>query len=163
MLHAAGRWSPYPAMVRPVAVIAVCAALAAGAPAARAQDSTTAPVVTPAAARTRLPRVTVNILDGRDSVARGVVLQDTGRILTALTPVREARELRVVYPDGRIDRARVVATDLAWGVALLEGNAGHWVEGLRLAISDRRCRGRPRTTFCPPERTQHAGLAVGGG
>ena len=64
----------------------------------------------------------------RESLARGVVLQDTGRILTALTPVREAHDLRVVYPDGRIDRARVVATDLAWGVALLEGTAGRWVE-----------------------------------
>ena len=125
-------------MARPLAVIAVCAALAAGAPPASAQDTTAAPVVTPAAARTRLPRVTVNILDGHDSVARGVVLQDTGRILTALTPVREARELRVVYPDGRIDRARVVATDLAWGVALLEGNAGRWVEGLRLSERDGR-------------------------
>ncbi|MBK6533820.1 MAG: hypothetical protein IPF99_30815 [Deltaproteobacteria bacterium] len=64
--------------------------------------------------------------------------------------MREARDLRVVYPDGRIDRARVVATDPAWGVALLEGNAGRWVEGLR--ISDRDGRARDEVSWVPHRR-----------
>lgn len=127
-------------MSRPLATLAAALALALAAAPASAQDTAPALVATPPAARTRLPRVTVNVLDGRESLARGVVLQDTGRILTALTPVREAHDLRVVYPDGRIDRARVVATDLAWGVALLEGTAGRWVEGLRLSDRDGRVR-----------------------
>ncbi len=88
----------------------------------------------------RLPQVTVNVLDGHEARARGVVLQDTGRILTALASVQDAHALHVVYPDGRIDRARVVASDPAWGVALLEGSAGRWVEGLRLADRDARVR-----------------------
>ncbi|TAK18688.1 MAG: serine protease [Myxococcaceae bacterium] len=137
-------------MARSLPLIVLCAALSLGATPALAQvDPSPEPrvVATPPNARARLPRVTVNVLDGRDSLARGVVLQDTGRILTALVPVREARDLRVVYPDGRIDRARVVATDPAWGVALLEGNAGRWVEGLR--ISDRDGRARDEVSWVP--------------
>ena len=127
-------------MRRPIALLAAVSALALAARPTRAQLVAPVLVATPPGARARLPRVTVNVLDGRESLARGVVLQDTGRILTALTPVREARDLRVVYPDGRIDRARVVATDPAWGVALLEGTAGRWVEGLRLSDRDGRVR-----------------------
>jgi S1-C subfamily serine protease len=127
-------------MRRPIALLAAVSALALAASPAPAQDGAPELVTATPAARARLPRVTVNVLDGRESLARGVVLQDTGRILTALAPVREARDLRVVYPDGRIDRARVVATDLAWGVALLEGTAGRWVEGLRLSDRDGRVR-----------------------
>ncbi len=133
---------------RPLSLIAFLAALsAASSPGAAQVAEAPAVVTTPTAARARLPRVTVNVLDGRESLARGVVLQDSGRILTALVPVREAHELRVVYPDGRIDRARVVATDPAWGVALLEGNAGRWVEGLRL--SDRDGRARDEVSWVP--------------
>lgn len=127
-------------MGRLLAPLAVVSALTLASPRASAQSTAPELVATPPGARARLQRVTVNILDGHDSLARGVVLQDTGRILTALVPVREARDLRVVYPDGRIDRARVVATDLAWGLALLEGTAGRWVEGLRIADRDARVR-----------------------
>lgn len=127
-------------MLRPLATLAAVSALVLAATPARAQEDPSATVATPPAVRTRLPRVTVNVLDGRESLARGVVLLDTGRVLTALTPVREARDLRVVYPDGRIDRARVVATDRTWGVALLEGTAGRWIEGLRLCERDGRAR-----------------------
>lgn len=132
-------------MTRPLAMLAAVSALAlaagvAAAQGAPAQVPVPVLVATPPAARTRLPRVTVNVLDGREARARGVVLQDSGRILTALAAVREARVLRVVYPDGRIDRARVMATDPAWGVALLEGTAGRWVEGLRLSDRDGRVR-----------------------
>jgi S1-C subfamily serine protease len=127
-------------MARHLATLAAVLALTLAAAPAWAQDTTPVLVATPPAARLRLPRVSVNVLDGRESLARGVVLQDTGRILTALTPVREAHDLRVVYPDGRIDRARVVATDPHWGVALLEGTAGRWVEGLRLSDRDGRVR-----------------------
>ena len=88
-------------MRRPLATLAAVFALALAATPARAQETPPATVATPPAVRTRLPRVTVNVLDGREPLARGVVLLDTGRMLTALTPVREARDLRVVYPDGR--------------------------------------------------------------
>ena len=125
-----------PVIGRRLSLLAMVSALVFATPGAFAQGTAPELVATPPGARTRLQRVTVNILDGRESLARGVVLQDTGRILTALVPVREARDLRVVYPDGRIDRARVVATDLAWGIALLEGTAGRWVEGLRIAEAE---------------------------
>ncbi len=127
-------------IARLLSLLTMLSALVLAAPGALAQGTAPELVATPPGARARLQRVTVNILDGRESLARGVVLQDTGRIVTALVPVREARDLRVVYPDGRIDRARVVATDLAWGIALLEGTAGRWVEGLRIADRDARVR-----------------------
>lgn len=127
-------------MGRLLPLFALVSAFILAAPPGFAQGTAPELVATPPGVRVRLQRVTVNVLDGRESLARGVVLQDTGRILTALAAVREARDLRVVYPDGRIDRARVVATDLAWGVALLEGTAGRWVEGLRLADRDARVR-----------------------
>jgi S1-C subfamily serine protease len=93
-----------------------------------------------ASARPRLARATVNVRDGASDRGRGVVLADDGRIFTALAAVQGAQNPRVVYPDGRVDRVRVVATDTAWGVALLEGFAGRWPEGVPLANGDGRSR-----------------------
>ena len=109
------------------------------APALAQQDP--APVdagVTPAAARQRLVRATVTVREGAADRGRGVVLAGDGRVLTALANVQGVRDVRVVYPDGRVDRARVVAVDTAWGVAVLEGSAARWSEGLTLAERDGR-------------------------
>lgn len=94
--------------------------------------------VDPGTARQRLLRATVSVRDGATERARGVVLAGDGRILTALAPVQSVQNLRVVYPDGRIDRARVLATDPTWGVAVLEAGAARWPEGLSLAERDAR-------------------------
>lgn len=94
--------------------------------------------VDPGTARQRLLRATVSVRDGSTERARGIVLAGDGRIFTALAPVLGAQNLRVVYPDGRGDRARVAATDPAWGVALLEGGAARWPEGIPLAERDAR-------------------------
>ncbi len=90
------------------------------------------------AARQRLVRATVTVREGGNDRARGVVLAGDGRILTALHAVQGVRDVRVVYPDGRVDRARVAAVDTAWGVAALEGNGARWPEGLSLAERDAR-------------------------
>lgn len=87
-----------------------------------------------------LARATVEVLDGAEVRARGVVLARTGWVMTALWRVEGVREPRVRYPDGRVDRARVVAVDRAWGVALLEGAAGRWPEGIELATRGVRSR-----------------------
>lgn len=88
----------------------------------------------------RAARAVVTLEDRQVPRALGVVLAGTGRILTALDPVQTAVDLRVVYPDGRRDRVRVTAMDVAWGVALLEGEAGTWPEGVDLATRDARTR-----------------------
>lgn len=114
-----------------------------------------------------LARATVDVLDGAAPRARGVVLARSGRILTALWPVQRARALRVRYPDGRVDRARVVATDPAWGVALLEGAAGRWPEGVEL--TSRGARTRDAVSWATSPRSVSSGVLqrrvslVGGG
>jgi 2-alkenal reductase len=67
-----------------------------------------------------------------------VVLAGDGRIVTALAAVQGVRDLRVVYPDGRLVRARVGAVDTPWGIAVLEGVGARWPEGLTLAEHDGR-------------------------
>lgn len=111
----------------------------AGASAAQAAANTTVVTVPPALGR-RVGRATVSILLGNRDVGRGAVLAPAGRIVTALALLRGQREVRVRYPDGRVDRARLIAQDEAWGVALLEGFAGRWPEQIALAEGDLRVR-----------------------
>lgn len=118
-------------------VLALALALVGAPLAARAQSPASA-VTAPL--RARIARATVTLVDVRGALAQGVVLAGTGRILTALDPLRDAADLRVVYPDGRRDRVRVLAADTSWGVALLEGEAGSWPEGISLAPRDARTR-----------------------
>lgn len=120
--------------------VALVLALCLSASAASAQPSPPAADagVTPAAARQRLVRATVTVREGSTERGLGVVLSADGRIFTALACVRGVQNLRVVYPDGRVDRARVAAIDSAWGVAVLEGIGARWPEGLSLADHDGR-------------------------
>lgn len=122
--------------MRPTVLALALAALVAPA-AVRAQPAATAATTT---LRARVLRATVSLVDARGSLAQGVVLSGDGRIVTALAPLQDAVELRVVYPDGRRDRVRLVASDASWGVALLEGTAGTWPEGLPIATRDARTR-----------------------
>lgn len=92
----------------------------------------------PAPRPPNLNRVSVSVLAGALPRGRGVVLAEGGRILTALSVVQNVRDLRVRYPDGRVDHARVLATDPEWSVAVLEGTAGHWPDGIALAPRDAR-------------------------
>ncbi len=94
--------------------------------------------VSPTVARQRLTRATVTVRDGSTERGRGVVLDGTGHIVTALAVAAGARDLRVVYPDGRVDRARLLASDEGWGVAVLDGGAARWPEGVPLASRDAR-------------------------
>jgi serine protease Do len=94
--------------------------------------------VTPNVARQRITRATVSVRDGTLDRGRGVVLSGDGRIVTALAAVQGAQNLRVVYPDGRVDRARVVAVDVPWGIAVIQGNGVRWPEGVSLAERDAR-------------------------
>ncbi|MBI5514296.1 MAG: PDZ domain-containing protein [Deltaproteobacteria bacterium] len=95
---------------------------------ARAQTPSTAPGT--------LHRATVTVLGRATTRTRGVILSGDGRVLTTMAAVEGAPEVRVRYPDGRTDRARVVATDPAWGVCLLECSAVRWPEGVSLAERD---------------------------
>lgn len=110
------------------------------APAAAWAQSPPAPTTAgdPALARQRLVRATVSVREGVVERARGVVLAGDGRVVTALARVQGVRDLRVVYPDGRIVRARVSAIDTAWGLAVLDGTGARWPEGLELAERDGR-------------------------
>jgi serine protease Do len=110
------------------------------APAAAWAQPAPAPTVLgdPAMARQRLQRATVSLREGSSERARGVVLAGDGRIVTALAAVAGVRDLRVVYPDGRMVRARVSAIDTAWGLAVLDGTGARWTEGLELAERDGR-------------------------
>ncbi len=84
-----------------------------------------------------LPRCTVSIFVGAgEHRGRGVVLETGGRIVTPLAGVRDARDIRVRYPDGRTERARLVAMDTGWGIALLEPAAGRWPEGAPLPVTE---------------------------
>ncbi|MEZ4390496.1 MAG: S1C family serine protease [Polyangiales bacterium] len=121
------------------AVVAVFALLLAPQP-ARSQPARPA----------RAARAVVSVESQQERRALGVVLAGTGRILTSLEALRGAGELSVVYPDGRRDRARLVAVDAPWGVALLEGEAGTWPEGLTLATRDARTRD-PVVWFSAPD------------
>ena len=67
-----------------------------------------------------------------------MVLAGDGRVVTALDRVQGVRDLRVVYPDGRVVRARVSAIDAAWGLAVLDGTGARWPEGIELAERDGR-------------------------
>jgi S1-C subfamily serine protease len=110
------------------------------APAAAWAQPAPAPTVLgdPATARQRLQRATVSVREGSSERARGVVLAGDGRIVTALAAVAGVRDLRVVYPDGRMVRARVSAVDTAWGLAVLDGTGARWTEGIELAERDGR-------------------------
>lgn len=120
--------------------VALALALCLSASPLAAQPAPTAPDagVTPTAARQRLVRATVVVREGTAERGLGVVLATDGRIFTALSCVQGVRDLRVVYPDGRVDRARVAAIDSAWGVAALEGSGARWPEGLSLDERDGR-------------------------
>ncbi len=86
-----------------------------------------------------LQRATVAILAGpTESRGRGVVLSGDGRVITAAANVRNVRDVRVRYPDGRVEHARVLATDPGWDIALLEPAAGRWPEGIDLAAREPR-------------------------
>jgi len=126
--------------MRTLALVALALGLLRPA-AARAQpEAPQAPQapVDPAAARQRLVRATVSVREGGAERARAVVLAGDGRIVTALAPVQNVRDLRVAYPDGRVVRARVSAIDTAWGIAVLDGTGARWPEGLPLAERDGR-------------------------
>lgn len=120
--------------------VAFALALCLSAPPLAAQPAPSAPDagVTPNAARQRLVRASVAVREGTTERGLGVVLAADGRIFTALACVQGVRDLRVVYPDGRVDRARVAAIDSAWGVAVLEGSGARWPEGVSLDERDGR-------------------------
>jgi S1-C subfamily serine protease len=120
-----------------VRALILALALSLGPVVARAQPPSTAAPRTPLA---RAARALVTLEDTSGPRGLGVVLAGTGRILTALEPIHAAGELRVAYPDGRRDRVRIMAVDVSWGVALLEGEAGTWPEGIELAERDARTR-----------------------
>ncbi len=110
-------------------------------PVSPAQVVRTPPVEPPSAGMLRrLQRATVSVLDGHVPIARGVVVAPSGRVITTLAAAERSHALRVQYPDGRIDRARIIARDNVWGVCLLEGSAGRWSEGIELATRDARSR-----------------------
>jgi serine protease Do len=69
--------------------------------------------------------------------ARGVVIAEDGRIVTALAPLGTDRTVTVRYANGRTGSASVVATDPLWGIALLQPRAGTWAEGLPLSAGGR--------------------------
>lgn len=98
----------------------------------------------------RAARAVVSVESQQQRRALGVVLAGTGRILTSLEALHDAGELSVVYPDGRRDRVRLVAVDAPWGVALLEGEAGAWPEGITLAARDARTRD-PAVWYSAPD------------
>jgi len=97
-------------------------------------------VATPPAVARRLARATVTVMLGGRPVGLGVVMSPTGRILTAYAPISRGGPLTVRYPDGRVDTVRVVARDEPWALALLEGSAGRWPDGLVIAAADARGR-----------------------
>jgi serine protease Do len=85
----------------------------------------------------RVARATVAIVVGDAVRAQGVVLANDGRIVTAIAPLAGARSVTVRYPNGRSAGATVVATDAAWGLALLQPRTGVWLDGLPLATAAR--------------------------
>lgn len=127
------------------AVLALAIALLAAPATVGAQPATAVAAVSPAV-RARVLRATVTLVDRRGVLAQGVVLTG-GRILTALDPLHESVDLRVVYPDGRQAPVHPVAVDASWGVALLEGEGGAWPEGLSLA--EREARSRDPVAWLP--------------
>ncbi len=126
--------------MRTVALVVSALALCLTPATSFAQPGPSAPDagVTPNVARQRLVRATVTVREGTSDRGLGVVLATDGRIFTALASVRGVRDLRVLYPDGRVDRAHVAAIDTAWGVAVVEGNGARWPDGLTLAERDGR-------------------------
>lgn len=126
---AALREGTIPSIVRTI-LAAITLLLSTGAAIAQTQGPSPA----------RSVRALVTLEDARGVRAMGVVVAGSGRILTALDPIHDATALRVVYPDGRRDRARVVAINSPWGIALLEGEAGSWPEGVELSPRDARTR-----------------------
>ncbi len=134
MIHARGAEARY----HPRAVRALITALALSLCPAVVRAQVASPTTRTPLARAARALVTLEDISGPRGL--GVVLAGTGRILTALEPIHAAGELRVAYPDGRRDRVRITAVDVSWGVALLEGEAGTWPEGVELAERDARTR-----------------------
>jgi S1-C subfamily serine protease len=129
-------------MTMPLRAAAVCAFLVAGSMAghawAQAAPADGAPSAQVAEDHSeRVVRATVLVLAGGQVRARGVVIVDDGRIVTALAPLGTERNVTLRYPNGRTQPALVVASDAHWGVALVQPRGGIWREGLPLATSAR--------------------------
>jgi S1-C subfamily serine protease len=137
-----------------VCVVAVAGAVIASAPSVRAQSTRAVPVQLDRS--DRVARATVALLVGDVVRARGVVLADDGRIVTALAPLGGARTVTARYPNGRTGMATVVATDAAWGLALLQPRGGAWQDGLSLATNARG--NAPVRWMAGPQPQSRAGL-----
>ncbi len=85
----------------------------------------------------RVVRATVIVTVGEQVRARGVVLADDGRVVTALAPLGTDRNVTLRFPNGRTQAAFVVGTDANWGIAVLQPRGGSWRDGLPLATAAR--------------------------
>jgi serine protease Do len=115
----------------------------------------------------------VVIEQAQHRIAVGVVLAGDGRIVTALSPLRDGNVLWGRYSDGTSSRLRVAATSRGWNIALLAPEDTRHARGLRastLAAEDpsahaRLLRGnQPGTAgLSPVSRLQRQTLTGGDG
>jgi S1-C subfamily serine protease len=72
----------------------------------------------------------VRIENGGKPLAVGTVLQNDGRVLSALSALTNIAEPELRYDDGTVVKATVVHKDPAWDLALLAPLSGKWLDGL---------------------------------
>jgi serine protease Do len=73
--------------------------------------------------RAVLQRSSALILEGRKELAYGIVISPDGYLLTKASEVQKISTLSVLVDEVKYDNAKVVATDLAWDVALIKIDA----------------------------------------
>jgi serine protease Do len=102
-------------------------------------------------------RGVVTIERAGEIVGMGTVLQNDGRILTALSPLGDGNNLAIRYADGSTVKTKVAHSDRLWDMAMLVPQVGKWSEGLVPSDVDPTKQGEKLHSFSPGKSKPQVG------